>query len=54
MLDAEVADGLQLVTAEDLANRVVGRVDDDHACALCDSALQLFQVKCPFASRGCL
>ena len=52
VLDAEVANGLQLLSAEDLAHRVVRCVDNDHACPPCDLALQLLHVKRPFASRS--
>lgn len=50
LLDAKVADGLELLTAEDLTHRVVRCVDHNHACALRDLALQLLHVKCPFTS----
>lgn len=51
VLDAQVADGLEFVTAEDLADGVVRRVDDDHAGARRDLALELGEVDGPFA-RG--
>jgi len=54
VFDAEVADGLQLLAGEDLADRVVRCVDDDHAGALRDLAFQLLHVECPLAGGSCL
>lgn len=52
VLDAQVANGLQFVAAEHFAHRVVRRVDDDHARARRDLALQLLHVDRPLAGGG--
>lgn len=54
VLDAKVANGLELLAGEDLADRVVWCVDDDHASTLGNLAFQLLHVECPLAGRGCL
>jgi hypothetical protein len=55
VLDAKVANGLQLGAAEYLAHGVMRRVNHNHARALCDLALQLLHVERPLAggSRLC-
>jgi len=54
VLDAKVANGLELLAGEDLADRIVRCVDDDHAGAVRDLAFQLLHVECPLAGRRCL
>lgn len=51
VLDAEVANGLQLLAGEHFADGVVRCVDNNHTCALRDLAFQLFHVECPLAGR---
>ncbi|KAB8345847.1 hypothetical protein FH972_022902 [Carpinus fangiana] len=51
VLDAQVADGLQLGAREDLADGVVRRVEHDHARLGCDGGRQLVEVDGPLVGR---